>query len=236
MLGRLEPTSSSAMARSLDLISLPLTRATTGSVACAWAAPARSSDAKATETRSLHGAARVRSSGTSAERIRDGIDVIESDPWLLCPHWPRGGGHLRKRLRLAMKNRQPGTSRRTGLKSLSGSSRSVQELQIHKPHWNHHIARVALVEADIRRAPDWKPTCAGLNASSRSPSRSDAFEPHRPGSIDKARTPSYLSVTSPASNLCVGSALKSAVYHGARGERAGTRAATGRNIVAAPTD
>src|SRR5215510_7067189 len=47
-------------------------------------------------------------------------------------------------------------------------------------------------------------------------------------SIDKAGTPSYVCGTSPAMSLCVGSALKSAAFHGAQGERAGTRAATGR--------
>src|SRR5215216_2381409 len=55
MAGRLEPTSSSAMARSLDLISAPLTRATTGSVFCAHAAPATATDASVVTRRSTLG-------------------------------------------------------------------------------------------------------------------------------------------------------------------------------------
>src|SRR5215211_4949143 len=52
MAGRFEPTSSSAMARSLDLISAPLTRATTGSVFCAQADPAMT-DVTAATRRSM---------------------------------------------------------------------------------------------------------------------------------------------------------------------------------------
>jgi hypothetical protein len=65
--------------------------------------------------------------------------------------------------------------------------------------------------------------------------------PHGEGdrSIDKGLTPSYVSVTSPTTLLCVGSAVKSAVFmvHGGTSRNAcgdGTRAL--RQIIAARYD